>query len=195
MIRRPPRSTLFPYTTLFRSRSVTVSSPTRTAASSATAKHWRETNASASACTRVHSMHMSKQPNKKIKNKGWRYAATHFILARFFVPRFLRPSNAFYYLLLSSPPSHLHGFPPILRNAGPQSPPPHDGEAPVCTDISRPMQKLLVESLLQHAIEAHQTARAQGGHTPCGAFAWVNAVATYTVTLCDPSSEKCSGVQ
>src|SRR2546427_3808185 len=44
MIRRPPRSTLFPYTTLFRSASAwALATPGRTdAASSAAARHWRE---------------------------------------------------------------------------------------------------------------------------------------------------------
>src|SRR5258707_11993060 len=42
MIRRPPRSTLFPYTTLFRSANLTVISPTPTASeTSAARRSWR----------------------------------------------------------------------------------------------------------------------------------------------------------
>ena len=42
-------------------------------------------------------MHGSKQPNRKIKNKSWRYAAMHSIIARSLVPWL---PCAFYDLLL-----------------------------------------------------------------------------------------------
>src|SRR3712207_7830647 len=56
MIRRPPRSTLFPYTTLFRSRiaSVNGSSPRANAASERRARTKRTTHATASARSEEH---------------------------------------------------------------------------------------------------------------------------------------------
>src|SRR3712207_7511417 len=43
MIRRPPRSTLFPYTTLFRSRPTTTAISSRTAAPAPSSRTWSTT--------------------------------------------------------------------------------------------------------------------------------------------------------
>src|SRR5439155_9953838 len=59
MIRRPPRSTLFPYTTLFRSRSSSKGGSTPTALPSTRASRPRRTAAGDRKSTRLNSSHVA----------------------------------------------------------------------------------------------------------------------------------------
>src|SRR2546430_8445372 len=57
MIRRPPRSTLFPYTTLFRSASSTILGHVSSASPRATASAWRDPPSQDRKSTRLNSSH------------------------------------------------------------------------------------------------------------------------------------------
>src|SRR2546422_6003904 len=63
MIRRPPRSTLFPYTTLFRSSSAGRGTTTRTAGSSSSRTSRREANRGGANRSEEHTSELQSRPH------------------------------------------------------------------------------------------------------------------------------------